>query len=452
MWKYFSKMFAALIACLSVVSSFAAGLSYEREAQILYDLGLYKGVSETEYKPELEKNLTREQATVILIRLFGQEDEAQKMSESKVRATLAKFVDAYEISDWAQKEVAYATSKGYIKGREKGNSLYFNPQGYLKGIDYASLILQQLKVTGFSYNKALDKLQSEGVITKEQKEVFNKDQLTRDDVIGISYGVLKASNKGNNKTVIENLVDTGKVSLVKASKAGLINMLTPTPIVIPTNMQEDQVLRRADGAVKLGQWKLTNPRNEEVHVNRIWFTAEYTGQVAVLDPEHVTDFSVEDEKGNVYAVFQDINGNPNNDIKIYVIAKKRVDLTKPFIMPAGSGVKEAEKEIFLYGRIKEDATPGGMLEIYLGDGSSIYEAKGKKSGSDIMIRGSMLKQDDEGKKIIALSKVVPEMGSYQRDPLARANVPVARVNFMNKGYRAIKIKQISFKELMNSTG
>ncbi|MBP5426981.1 MAG: hypothetical protein J6Y29_03715, partial [Clostridiales bacterium] len=47
---------------------------------------------------------------------------------------------------------------------------------------------------------------------------------------------------------------------------------------------------------------------------------------------------------------------------------------------------------------------------------------------------------------------VPEMGSYQRDPLARANVPVARVNFMNKGYRAIKIKQISFKELMNSTG
>lgn len=460
MKKHFAVLCAALIVCTSFMSVSADKLSYEKEARILYDLGLYKGVNESIYEPNLDANLTREEAAVILVRLFGQQDEVENMSDAKVEATLAQFADAYKISEWAKKEVAYSASNGYIKGTIVNDEIYFNPQGQLKGLDYACLILQQLNITDFGYNEALEKLESEGIITSEQKEAFNKNQLNRDDVVGISYNVLKKNNK--NKTVIQNLVDLGRVSEEKAVQAGLIYVPTQTAVVnmsaIPcttpsTVPQEPEVaLKRANNAVRLGYWTLTNERREDVNVNRIWFTAEYTGQVAVLKAEDVTDFSVEDRYGNVYAVFSDINGNPNDDIKTYVIAKKRVELAKPFVIPGGSGTNAAEKELFLYGRIKDSAVPGGMIEIFLGDGSNIYEAKGTKSDADIRITGVMMKQKEDGRKIVALSKVIAKMGPYVKEPIARANVPIARVELINEGFQAIKIKQLRFRELINSTG
>ena len=39
-----------------------------------------------------------------------------------------------------------------------------------------------------------------------------------------------------------------------------------------------------------------------------------------------------------------------------------------------------------------------------------------------------------------------------KDPIVRANVPVARVLIENKGLNAIKMKQLRFRELINSTG
>ena len=71
MKKNFSKIFALLIICASITPVLAGKLSYEYEARALYDMGLYKGISETTYVPDLDSNLTREQAVVILIRLFG---------------------------------------------------------------------------------------------------------------------------------------------------------------------------------------------------------------------------------------------------------------------------------------------------------------------------------------------------------------------------------------------
>ena len=212
MKKYLSILCVMCVMIVAVLPTFAASnLAYQDEAKVLYELGLYKGISETEFVPDLESNLTREQAAVILARLFGNQDEIEKMNSSEVKAILAKFLDSNDISEWAKKEVAYGVKQGYIKGIEQDDGFCFNPQGALKGIDYASLILQQLGISDFNYQGALQKLVDKGIITNSQKLSFDKQQLIRDDVVGISYNVLTADY--GETTVIENLVNFIKQKL-----------------------------------------------------------------------------------------------------------------------------------------------------------------------------------------------------------------------------------------------
>jgi len=484
MKKHFTRIFAALIACTSMIPSFAAQLLYENEAKALYDLGLYKGVSETRYEPDLANDLTREQAAVILIRLFGQEEDAKNISDSKVKATLAKFVDVYDISEWAKRDVAYAASQGYIKGIEKEDGCYFNPQGKLKGVDYASLVLQQLGVSNFSYDYALDKLESEGIITKDENSQFSKEKLTRDDVVGISYGVLNAEYKGT--TVIKKLVDIGKVKMDKAVELGLIEKpavdiptvdidistpaettVTPeptveasaapvvtvrpttTPSVISIAPNEDYDLRRATGAVKLGQWTMSNSSREALNVNKIYLSAEYGGQTSILNPAYVSEYSIEDTDGNVYATFSNINGSAASRLS-NIWGKKEVDLTKPFVIGPMLSGDPTEKELVVYAKVAEGAAYGGTYELFLGDGTTIFEATGSKTGIAVKKLGDKIAQED-GKIIVAISTIVPKIASYNKEPTARDNVTVASFILSNEGQKSVLMKRIKIKELYNSS-
>ena len=67
-------MTVALVAGMLVVPVFAAS-DYEDEAKTLYDLGLFKGKSETAYEPALEDRLLREEGVALLLRMFDLEDE-----------------------------------------------------------------------------------------------------------------------------------------------------------------------------------------------------------------------------------------------------------------------------------------------------------------------------------------------------------------------------------------
>ena len=133
-----AMIFTMMAPVFAVSSSYQA--SYEDEAEVLYNLGLFKGVSEDKFDPDLGSNLTREQAAIILLRLFGQEQEAEEMSPAEVRVALSRFTDANEISSWARNQVAYATSTGIIHGLPTGE---FCPQGNITGKDYACLLLQE---------------------------------------------------------------------------------------------------------------------------------------------------------------------------------------------------------------------------------------------------------------------------------------------------------------------
>jgi hypothetical protein len=63
-----------------------AASDYQTEAETLYALGLYKGVSTTpgEFNPDLDATLNRQTAATMVLRLFGWEDEALDMDEMEV--------------------------------------------------------------------------------------------------------------------------------------------------------------------------------------------------------------------------------------------------------------------------------------------------------------------------------------------------------------------------------
>ncbi|HQA58833.1 MAG TPA: Ig-like domain-containing protein, partial [Acetivibrio sp.] len=207
-----------------MVPSFAAegSYTYENEAEILYKLGLYKGTSTTTYEPNLGGKLDRQTGVVMLLRLFGQEEEALQMDAADAAAKLAaKFKDAADIADWAQRQVAYAVEKGYVKGLPDGT---FAPTADLNGKAFCSLILQQLGYDGdFTYDNAAFDLSKFGGLTEAQAQLFNSNAgINRDSMVGIAFSALQAVYKDSGKTVIEYLAEIGYVDKNLAIEVGVL--------------------------------------------------------------------------------------------------------------------------------------------------------------------------------------------------------------------------------------
>ncbi|MGM9552090.1 MAG: S-layer homology domain-containing protein [Clostridia bacterium] len=88
-----------------------------------YGLGLVKGVSETEFAPDL--SVTREQICVMLYRIadkFIPED----VDFSSYLPSLSEFADGSEVSDWAEDAVKFMVMAELIKGTDENK---INPLG-----------------------------------------------------------------------------------------------------------------------------------------------------------------------------------------------------------------------------------------------------------------------------------------------------------------------------------
>lgn len=224
--KNLKKLLAVLVVIAMVstflVPAFADSFSYENEANDMYELGLYKGTSTTEKVLNLGGKLDRQTGVVMILRLFGQEEEALKMVAEDATAKLeAKFSDAADIADWAKKQVAYAVENGFVKGLPDGT---FAPKADLNGKAYCTLILQQLGYDGdFTYDTAAFDLKEKGGLSEAEAKIFNSNAgINRDSMVGISYAALQAVYKEGGKTVVEALVDNGNVDETLAKTVGVL--------------------------------------------------------------------------------------------------------------------------------------------------------------------------------------------------------------------------------------
>lgn len=204
--------------CMTVRAEYTP--KYTTEAEVLFDLGLFKGTGfNADGTPvfDLDKNATRIQGIVMLIRLLGEEEAALACTAEH------PFTD---VPTWANSYVAYAYEKKYTNGT--GNNT-FGSDDKLLGKAYVTFVLRALgyndATDDFSYNSALTFGAELGLIEAGQCE----GELYRDDTALVSYNALRTTLKDSDTKLIEKLEKDGAVTSEAVQKSGLLAEVVNVP-------------------------------------------------------------------------------------------------------------------------------------------------------------------------------------------------------------------------------
>lgn len=222
-----------LIACsfLSISQQAIAETSfrYETESWHLYRLGVFAGASKDRFNPDLGVTLDRQIGVTLLLNFFGLTPEIDKLSKNEIDQILSKYTDQGSILSWARKYMAYAIKTGVVMGT---STTTVGPNKPLDGLAFATMILRQL---GFpvidreEYKKSIHTLCNKAGLGQSDINYFNKEQLIKDDAVGMIYAALFAESS-NGKTLINNLINSGIVSMETAVALNLVQYNDPGAI------------------------------------------------------------------------------------------------------------------------------------------------------------------------------------------------------------------------------
>jgi len=219
------KLTAAVLAVALVLTSMtavfaadAATVANADNAVTLKDLGLYSGQDANDPKVGLENALTTQDSLIFLAKLFGYFETASALTDDEVAEDLAKFDDAADISNYAKNVVAYSAANGILSGSPDGDKLFVGAKDTVTAARFATFMLKQMDYTVADYKESVAELAE----TKGSKvEATITGDLTRDDAVGMMYGVLTAE-KASGNTVIVDIVGDNADLKAKAEKLGLI--------------------------------------------------------------------------------------------------------------------------------------------------------------------------------------------------------------------------------------
>ena len=150
--------------------------TYEAEGNALIEAGLIQG---NEKGLDPLKPMSRLEATTILVRALGYEDEPTQPT--------SQFVDIPDGS-WGVKYTNIAADKGITMGVGDGK---FAPEQRITSNEFATLVLRSSDAGEFDWQQAVGLLVERGLLTQEQAEKM--DLFTRGDMAKIVY---EAREKG----------------------------------------------------------------------------------------------------------------------------------------------------------------------------------------------------------------------------------------------------------------
>lgn len=183
-------------------------VDYTASADILYELGLFQGDGvDSSGQPiyELENPCTRAEASVMLVRLLGLEDEAEQ-------AAGTPFTD---LQDWQAPYVGLLYHRGMIQGTSYDK---FEPETPCTAQMYTALMLRALgysdQKSDFTYDSALAFAQKIGLIDNFSCDL---NDFRRDDAAQMSRMALELTPKGAQTDLLGQLVEQGVVDEDKAA-------------------------------------------------------------------------------------------------------------------------------------------------------------------------------------------------------------------------------------------
>lgn len=198
------KKIMSLILCLAMVLSLAApvfaassSLSFEEElARDLKALGLFKGVSETDFA--LGRAPTRIESLVMLVRVLGKEAEALSKGGKH------PFLD---VPQWADKYVGYAYQNKLTNGI---SATKFGSTDIASSAMYLTFVLRALGYSDaggadFTWDNPYTLAREIGVLYGNPDTI----KFLRADVVLVSYAALEVCTKGSTQTLAEKLIASG---------------------------------------------------------------------------------------------------------------------------------------------------------------------------------------------------------------------------------------------------
>ena len=215
----FAALLLAAMLLLGLLMSVQASESSDA-ADTLNALGLFQG---TGNGYELDREPTRAEALVMLIRLLGKEAEAKAYAaDCPLRDVAGRWMAPY---------VGWAYANGITKGV---SDTAFDPDSAASGKMYATFVLRALgyseEAGDFTYSEAVSAAAELGLASADGY----KGDFLRGDAVLMSCLALSAPCKGGDQVLLAKLVEEGAVSSEAAEKTGLLPPVWPEGAVTVT--------------------------------------------------------------------------------------------------------------------------------------------------------------------------------------------------------------------------
>ncbi len=182
------KRIICLILAFVMLFSMTALADSQKNAQMLKELNLFKG---TDKGFELEREASRVEAIVTVVRVLGGEAEALEKNYSH----------SFEDTDsWMNPYVGYALEKGITKGVSEKE---FAPNDLITANQFVTLILRAMNYKDaegdFNWEKSVDFAKELGI------SVSASSKFTRGDMVDICFSALNTFTKGNEEKLYQKL-------------------------------------------------------------------------------------------------------------------------------------------------------------------------------------------------------------------------------------------------------
>lgn len=211
--KFFQRI--AVVLCLFVVFSVSAHAVQfdEYYANKLKLLGVFQG---TAAGFELDREPTRLEGLIIMLRLLGEEEAAKNYSSQE-----NYFED---VPEWGKAYVNYAYHKGITKGVSEKS---FAPEVSLSSKAFLTYILRAMGYregsdadADFSWDQSELLALEKNLVNVEQLGSWSLYPFLRKDAVRVSYSALNSNTK-ENQVLAKILMERGVFSKEKAIKAEL---------------------------------------------------------------------------------------------------------------------------------------------------------------------------------------------------------------------------------------
>lgn len=186
----------------------SSATDYNALADALNAMSLFLG-SDNGY--ELEREATRTEGIIMLIRLLGEESQALSYTGTH------PFTD---VATWASPYVAWAYNQGYTKGVSE---TLFGSGDKLTHLHYMTFVLRALSYTeensDFHWDSSTSYARDISILSAAEYSRLSGGTFYRAQVVYASYHALSAGLRGSSQTLLDRLVSAGAVSRSTANSA-----------------------------------------------------------------------------------------------------------------------------------------------------------------------------------------------------------------------------------------